>query len=105
MMHFFQRRERGAEMTMWGGMYGVFALVDVFYLPGYLISRIVIRERDYLRTFTLSLTLSITLVPVTCFACAMLFRTFISETLVLSVATAINLCCLGYGRLIKVRSD
>lgn len=92
-------------MTIWRVIYLVFVLAYVFYLPGYLISRIAFRERDFVKTFTMSLTLSITLVPVTCFACAILFRTFISEPLVLSVVTAINLCCLGYERLRKARTD
>ena len=92
-------------MTIWRGLYLVFVLVYVFYLPGYLMSRIVFPERDFVRTFTMSLTLSITLIPVTCFACAMLLRTFINEPLVLNVVTSINLCCMGYMRLRKARPD
>ena len=92
-------------MIIWRGIYLVFLLGYVFYLPGYLMTRIVFQDRDLIRTFTMSLTLSIALVPVTCFGCAMLFRTFISEPLVLSVVTVINICCLGFERLRKARAD
>lgn len=85
-------------------IYLIFVAGYVFYLPGYLMTRIFFPERDdAIMTFALSLGLSITLIPVLSFSVAMFFHTIISEGLVLGVVTVVNLICLLNDPAIKAK--
>lgn len=71
-----------------------FLVIYVFYLPGYLISKLCFKKDCFLSVFALSLGLSVTLIPITAFGFALLLRTTVQKNMVFIIATVINLVCL-----------
>lgn len=72
-------------------LYLLFVLFYVFFLPGYLIAKRCIRKIQPSEVAALSFGLSMLIMPILCFAAAILFRTYVSKTLVLLASSLVNI--------------
>ena len=75
-------------------LYLLLSLIYVFFLPGYLATLLFCKKADASERLALGLGLSIIIIPIASFSIAMLMGTFVKETLVFGIATAINLTVL-----------
>lgn len=75
---------------MFNLLYLVFVSVYIFFLPGYLITRVHFKKKGFFATFALSIGLSITLIPLFLFGAALLFHTTVQKNLITIIATLIN---------------
>jgi len=75
-------------------LYLLLSLFYIFFLPGYLAALLFCKKSDASERLALGLGLSIIIIPIASFSIAMLMGTFVKETLVFGIATAINLTVL-----------
>ena len=75
--------------------YILFIVIYIFFIPGYLIAKKYTHKTDRLTHFTLSISLSITIIPVISFILALVFRTYVSQLIIILAATIINLIFIG----------
>lgn len=68
----------------------LFVSIYIFYLPGYLITKLAFKKRGYSETFALSIGLSIALIPIILFGIALLLHTTLQKNFVLAITTIIN---------------
>lgn len=75
--------------------YLLFVLPCIFFLPGYLISRLSSNKNCFIAVFALGWGLSIILIPIVSFSIAMLLHTVIDKQLVFIAASLINIMTLA----------
>lgn len=76
-------------------LYLLFSLIYVFFFPGYALTLLFCKELKTPERLALALGLSIIVIPLATFSIAMLLGTFVKETVVFGLATAINLTGLA----------
>jgi uncharacterized membrane protein len=74
--------------------YLIFTFFYVFLLPGYALCTLFCKKLGYPERLALSLGLSVIVIPLVSFSVAMLLGTFVKESIVFYIATAINLAGL-----------
>lgn len=72
----------------------LFSAIFIFFLPGYLITRLCLKKENDFSIIALSLALSIVLIPIASFAIAIALGTIIQKNLLFSIATVINVTCV-----------
>ena len=83
-------------------LYLLFSLIYVFFFPGYTLALLFCKKHSPRQRLALGLGLSIIVIPLASFTIAMLLGTFVKETIVFGLATAINLTGLAnflFGKL------
>lgn len=76
-------------------LYLFFSLIYVFFFPGYTLAFLLCKKLDVQEHLALGLGLSIIFIPLASFTIAMLLGTFVKESIVFGLATAINLTGLA----------
>ena len=76
-------------------LYLSLSFIYIFFLPGYFLTFVSCKQLDTLTRLALGLGLSIIIIPITSFSIAIIMGTFVKESLVFSIATAINAVSLG----------
>lgn len=72
-------------------LYLFFILIYIFFFPGYILALLFCKKLGVLEYLALGLGLSIIVIPLVSFSVAILLGTFVKETIVFGIATAINL--------------
>jgi uncharacterized membrane protein len=65
----------------------------IFYLPGYLLTRVYLKKTDALSRAALSFAISMILIPISAFGFAMALRVTVGINILILAATVINAFC------------
>jgi len=84
-------------------LYLLISLIYVFFFPGYALALLFCKKLSPPERLALGLGLSIIVIPLASFSIAMLLGTFVKETIVFGIATAINLTGLVKFLFIKFK--